>query len=181
MNPNLVVRTLLAALLFGLNQTPVTTQSNVSTKSPIILEATNVIHGLGHYVGKTLLIRLREDGTVEWEKDLDAYKREKHVSKISAESMKSIRERLNEIDQSSFAGNMGPYATYVDTWVELKIHLASKEQVKDFTVENPWPSRIRKPVPQPVQQLLCELDRLRSSFVGEELEAGCKDEPPPRK
>ena len=128
MNPRLVTKTLLTAFLFSLNQTPVTSSPS---ESAVILEATNIIHGVGHHVDKTLLVRLRGDGTVEWEKYVGATKSEKHVAKLSTEDTKSIRERLNSIDQASFTGNMGPYAGYVDTWVELKIHLASNERVKD--------------------------------------------------
>jgi len=175
MRTSLRVGILLAVLLSVSGQSVAPIQSAPPAPSPIILEATNVVHDAG-YVATTLLVRLREDGTFEWERNLDARKREKRVAKVSAEVVQSTRRRLNALDQSSFTGIMGPYGIYVDTLVELKIHLANNEYVRDFIMRNPWPGTFdSKPMPAPAKELLCELRRLRAFVSGEQLPADCKD------
>ena len=94
--------------------------------------------------------------------------------------MKAIRERLNAIDLRAFTTSMGPFATYTDTFVELKIHLASEQQNKDFTLQNPWPCDLpscsdlpKKNVPADVKAILCEISSLRSSLSGEPPLAPC--------
>jgi hypothetical protein len=73
MRTTLRMDTIVALLLSVSGQSVPATQPVSPAPSPVILEATNIIHGVGHYVGKTLLIRLRADGTVEWETNLDSY------------------------------------------------------------------------------------------------------------
>ena len=182
MNLDQVMRILLATILFCPNSISARTRSNGRNESTVVLEATNIIHGIGHYVGKTLLVRVREDGTVEWEKDLDAFKRERHVKKLSPEDVDSIRGHLNLIDQSLFSANMGPFATYTDTFVELRVHLASNKQAKNFVLQNPWPcslpscsQKAKKEMPVEVRALLCEISSLRSSLAREEPLLSCAE------
>lgn len=154
--------------------------SSATSQSPVVLEATNTIHGVGNYTDKTLWVRLHDDGTIEWEENLDAVKRKKHISKISKSEVDSVKSRLESVDQKQLDKKMGPYAGYIDTSVELTIHLATSTGSSDFVLINPWGSKEKHwsrviPMSQDVRAIVCEISRLRNRLSQQPIDPACED------
>jgi len=86
------------------------------------------------------LVRLRNDETVAWEENLGVINRKKHETKLSKDDVTAITQRLGLIDQGLRKPKMGRYATYVDTSVDLEIHLTTEKGTMDLRILNPWQS-----------------------------------------
>ena len=152
------------------------------TSSGVVFEATNE---LTQFNGRTarLLVRLTDDGKVEWDKYVRRNVWEPQTSSISAERLSEIRRTLNSIDTSQLHGVMGPYHIYVDTSVELQIHMAARQGEVTFSVRNPWsPSVIptRKLMPKEVRAVVCEIDGLHAQVAGDPVDQMCKESTSPR-
>jgi hypothetical protein len=157
------------------------------TNSPngvLILESTNNIYGMG---GKDsqLLIRLKQDGTVEWDEPVLQKPRGRgyklRVASIPREETTSISNRLAGLTKDSFPAKMGPYGSYTDTWVELQIRIRTSSGIVAFSVLNPWLCRLpscsmgkSKPIPVDVKAIICEVSKLRAQLAGEPFDPMCK-------
>src|ERR1700722_20021937 len=123
---SLIVLGMCIALSFCAN---IAAQTN-NSDAALLLESTNNTYGIG---GKDthLLVRLKQDGTVEWDESVrqkargGAYKRK--ISSISAEQVTSIGNRLAVLNKDSFRAKMGPYNSYTDTSVELQMRMLTSK------------------------------------------------------
>ena len=149
-------------------------QSGVS--SPIvILEATSTMHGIGGYENKLLLVRLTDDGKVEWDKLVGSQVSERETSSVSAEVVSNIERALKNVDESLFRGKMGPYYVYVDTSIELQVRMTASSGQVTFLVTNPWsPGIVRKPMPNDVKTVVCEISRLHAQVANTPVNQMCK-------
>jgi hypothetical protein len=155
-----------------------------NSKSALLLESINNIYGIG---GKDtqLLVRLKQDGTVEWEESVwqkplgRTYQRK--ISPISPEQVISIGNRLAVLNKDSFRAKMGPYNSYTDTSVELKVRMLTSKGIVAFSVFNPWLCTLpscsmgkTKPIPEDVKAVICEVQKLRARLAGEAVDPMCK-------
>jgi hypothetical protein len=154
--------------------------SALYAKAPdLVVEATSVLHGI--YSANLLFIRLTSDGKVEWDEYLSWNKTKRNSAMISPEELSPIQQRLDAIDKSAIKPQMGPYATYTDTVVELNIGLATPNGVVRFVVINPWTSDLPplrdsrvKPMPAEIKSVVCEIWNLHAKFIKTEGEPLCK-------
>lgn len=149
----------------------------------VVLEATNTIHGMFGHQDKHLLVRLTDDGKVEWDKAV-GNGWEHQTSSVSADQLSEIEHVLNSIDESLIRGKLGPYNIYVDTSVELRIRMASGQKEVTFLVTNPWGSDLpsttnRKPMPEIVKTIVCQIDRLHAQVSNTPVQQMCKVTTPP--
>jgi hypothetical protein len=90
-------------------------QVQSAASSPqVVLEATNTTRGIGGYKNESLLVRLTDDGKVQWDKvEWDKlgrqYARERQVSTVSAEMVSEIKHALITVDDSRVRSKMEPY------------------------------------------------------------------------
>jgi hypothetical protein len=128
----------------------------------VVLDATCITRGVGGHKIQYLLARLTDDGKVEWDKYVgNAWERQ--TSSVTAERLSEIQRTLGSIDKSLFHGAMGPYNVYIDTSVELQVHMAARQEEVTFSLMNPWPPSempSRKPMPKDVKAVVCEIDKL---------------------
>jgi hypothetical protein len=158
-------------------------QTNGSN-SVLILESTNNIYGMG---GKDsqLLVRLKQDGTVEWDEPVlqkplgREYKL--RVASIPREQVTSISKRIAALNKVSFPAKMGPYRSYTDTSVELQVRILTSSGSVAFSVLNPWLCTLpscsmgkSKPIPEDVKVVICEVSKLRAQLAGEPTDPICK-------
>jgi hypothetical protein len=180
----LLLLALRACFLLGLLESA-DAQTN-SSQQILVLESTNTIfYGDGHK-DVQLLVRLTQNGKVQWEepvwqKQLGlSYKR--RVASISPEQVGAIKERLDRIGRNSFHTKIGPYNTYTDTSVELRLRVHTSAGSLAFTVINPWPrdppysSSKTKPLPTDVRAVICEASRLRAQLAGEPVPPMCESQ-----
>jgi len=158
--------------------TPINSQPQVPSPT-VVLEATNTIDGIGGYQNTSLLVRLTDDGKLTWDKWVgNAW--ESQVGSLTTEGISAIKRSLDAIDGSRMRDKMGPYHTYTDTSVELRVRLTTSQGVFAFTVMNPWscetPSCLtRKPLPKDVRTVVCAINRLRVEVVPDEpIDPMCK-------
>jgi hypothetical protein len=155
-----------------------------NSKPVLILESTNNIYGIG---GKDtqLLVRLKQNGTVEWEESVWQKPRgrtyQRKTSSISSEQVTSISNRLAVLSKDSFQAKMGPYNSYTDTSVELQIRMLTPTGSVAFSVLNPWLCTLpscsigkSKPIPEDVKAVICEAQKLRAQLAGEAVDPMCK-------
>jgi hypothetical protein len=146
----------------------------------VVLEATSKFDYNG-YQSQFLLVRLTDDGKVEWDKPVAPRASERQTSSVSAERVSEIKRTLDAVHLSSLHGSMGPYETLPDASVELRIHMTSEKGEVTFSVINPWvPSGARhcKRMPKNVKVVICEIDRLHSQLAGDPLNEICKPTKP---
>jgi hypothetical protein len=143
----------------------------------ILLEATSTLHGIGGYQSQLLLVRLTDDGKVEWDKLVGPRATERQTSSVSEERVSEIKRALGSIDESSLHGTMGPYHIYMDTSVELQIHMTVRKAEVAFSVMNPWPPTEfpgHKRMPKDVRVVVCEIDKLHAQVADIPVTAMCK-------
>jgi hypothetical protein len=154
--------------------------STAQTQPPasIVVEATNSIRGIGGYERKCLLVRLTSDGKVQWETTQWQKPNELHSTKIAAELVSAMTQRLDEIDPEAIQPKMGPYNVYVDTSVELLVSITTSKWKRQFSVSNPWPGRRPiKPLPKELKTVICEVSRLQAQVAEEPVEPLCAEVP----
>jgi hypothetical protein len=143
-------------------------QSQASSPN-VVLEVTSTNYGVGGHQDKRLLIRLTDDGKVEWDNWLgNNWKRE--TSAINAERVSEVQRALDGIDSTSVRNKkVGPYHIYMDNSVVLQIQMHVRQEQVTFSVINPWPSNmpseaehslIHKTMPKNVKVVVCEIDKL---------------------
>jgi hypothetical protein len=146
----------------------------------LILESTNTIYRMG---GKNsqLLIRLRQDGTVEWEEPRLDKSHKLRTASIPPEQVASISKRLAALKKDTFRAKMGPYRTYTDTSVELQIRTMTSSGSVAFLVLNPWLCQLpscsmgnSKPMPKDVKTVICEVSELHAQLAGGSVDPMCK-------
>lgn len=149
-------------------------QSRVA--SPIIvLEVTTTNSGIGGYRDKHMLVRLTDDGKVEWDKPVGQQAWERQTSSVSAELVFDIERTLMAVDESLIRGKMGPYFVYVDTSVELQVQMTARQGEVTFLVMNPWSSRlVKKPMPKDVKTVVCEISMLEARVANTPIDRMCK-------
>jgi hypothetical protein len=147
----------------------------------VVLEATSMTRNQGAEI-QYLLVRLTDDGRVEWDKYVGkAWERQS--SSVSAERVSEIQRTLDSIDKGLLHGAMGPYHVYEDTSEELRIQMAARQGEVTFSVTNPWrepgmPSRKR--MPKEVGVVVCEIDGLYAQVAGVPVEPMRKASPSPQ-
>jgi hypothetical protein len=140
----------------------------------VVLEASNITRSQGEEM-RYLLVRLTDDGKVEWDKYVgNAWQRQ--TSSVSAERVSKIERTLDSIDKSQLHGAMGPYYVYEDTPVELRIQLAARLGEVTFSVTNPWSEAgtRRKRMPKEVRVVVCEVDGLYAQVASVSVDPMCK-------
>lgn len=148
-------------------------QSGVSTPN-VVLEATSTTHGIGGVGNKLLVVRLTDDGKVEWDKLVGPQESERQTSTVSAEVVSDIERTLKAVDQSLFRGKMGPYYVYIDTSDDLQIRMTARSGKLTFLVTNPWsPGTIHKPMPRDVKTVLCEISKLHAQVANAAVNQMC--------
>src|SRR3984957_9367583 len=149
-------------------------QSGASTPA-VVLEATNTTHGIGGHENKLLVVRLTDDGKVEWDKPVGLHVSERQTSSVSAEVVSDIVRSLKAVDQSLFRGRLGPYYLYIDTSDELQVRVAAGPRDLTFLVINPWPSGIvQKTMPPDVKTVVCEISKLHAQVTNTAVDQMCK-------
>jgi len=140
----------------------------------VVLEGINAIHGFGEHQADRMLVRLTDDGKVQWDKWVgNTWKRQ--ISSVSVERMSEIRRSLDTVDQSQLRAKMGPYHRYVDTSVELHIRMATSRGELVFSVLNPWWNDIpSKPIPKDMKTVVCEISRLHAQVAKESVDHMCE-------
>jgi hypothetical protein len=147
--------------------------------SPIVvLEATSTVHANNAYRDQFLLVRLTDDGKVEWDKPVVPRGSERQTGSVSAEQVSEIKRTLDAIHGSSLHGSMGPYGIYEDASEELQIKMTTKKGAVTFSVINPWvssdESRHHKRMPKDVRAVVCEIDRLHAQVADVPVKEVCK-------
>src|SRR5208337_1704957 len=181
-------KVLLIGVSMGASLLACSRRPSVPPDPQVIIEATSTVHGIGDYVDTEMWVRLKDDGSVEWEDEgweqkVGAYTDNKYAKKISVEDAIAVRQRLLMIDASQLQKRMGPYAVYVDTSSELNVHLFTSKGMTDVTLVNPWASATSRykgaPIQQmtlPVKSIVCEVSRLRHRLTPQPVDEIC--EPP---
>ena len=169
----------------GLSLLACSRRPSVPFEPQVILEATSTVHG-SEYVDVELWVRLKDNGSVEWEErewqeNLIVYTHKKFAKKIPVEDAIAIRQRLLMIDASQLQERMGPFASYVDTSVELKVHIPTPKGNVDIVLDNPWQSLskrykawVLKPMTPPVKSIVCEVSRLRNRLTPQPVDEICE-------
>jgi hypothetical protein len=146
----------------------------------IILEAREVIHGIGGIQSDGLMIKLTNDGKAEWEEYVGRGRNKKQMKTgtISADEVAAIKQHLDGLDKSVLKPQMGPYATYIDTWNEVSVQLLSEEKTVRLSISNPWAAdsaaqRKDRPMPKEVRTIICEIDKLRVELTLEPARIAC--------
>jgi hypothetical protein len=149
-------------------------QSRVA--SPIVvLEVTTTNSGIGGYHDKHMLVRLTDDGKVEWDRPVGPQAWERLTSSVSAELVYDIERTLKAIDESLIRRKMGPYYVYVDTSVELQVQMTARQGEVTFLVMNPWSSRlVKKAMPKDVKTVVCEISMLQARVANTPIDRMCK-------
>ncbi len=161
---------------------PQTPAGPKTEQAAALLEAVNINHGIGHHTDTTLWVRLKSDGSVEWETHVDAGRHSKHSAVIAPSTLADIKQRLDSINLSAIEQQSGPFATYVDTFDELKIYVVSKTDHKMVTLANPWGStNLRKLgrekiMSQDVKKLFCTVDLIRNRVANDSLDSACAND-----
>lgn len=188
MSVNSLAKTALIGVTMGLSLLACSRRPSVPPEPQVILEATSTVHGIGDYVDVELWVRLKDDGSVEWEETkweenqgVFTPGKKKFAKGIPVEDAIAIRQRLTMIDASQLQERMGPYAVYVDTHAELKVHLATSKGMIDLTLVNPWASATRRYKGAPIQEMtpsvksiVCEVSRLRHRLTPQPLDEICE-------
>jgi hypothetical protein len=157
-------------------------QQSIPEKRFSLIEAVNVNHGLRNRNTPTLLLRLRSDGYAEWETFAGTGKSKIYSRVILEPVLRDVKQRLDSIDQAALEQQSGPFATYVDTFDELKMDFVSKSGRKIVTLANPWGSEElqklghEKTMSADVKKLFCTIDLLRNSLAGSDIDSACKNE-----
>jgi len=109
------------------------------------------------------------------------HKEKKFAKEIPLEDAVAIRQRLVMIDASQLQGRMGPFATYVDTQVELRVHFLAQKGPLDLTIINPLESRTRRykfrplpDMPEAVKEVFCEVSHLRNRLTTQPVDEICE-------
>lgn len=151
-------------------------QSRVSPPV-VVLEAISTIHGIGGHNDVQMLVRLTDDGKVEWDKWVGKTLK-RQSSSLTNERMSEVKRSLDAIDQSGLHPNMGPYYVYVDTETELRIRMATSRGELTFSVLNPWSEGlVNKPMPKNVKAVVCEISRLSARVAKEPIDHLCETPP----
>ena len=140
-------------------------------RKDLLIEATQTIHGIGNYREQHLWVRLMKDGSLEWEESGSPFSgkpNQTHSSQISAKRVAAIEEDLNSTDWTGSRGRMGPYNGYVDSSVEIQVHLVTGTGDHQFVVINPWPYRALKALPAKLKHTLCQLQIVRAQASGQD-------------
>jgi hypothetical protein len=170
------------ALIFGSLAGSQTPPRSETLRPLVLLEAVNIIHGVGHHTHTTLWARLRSDGSIEWETYANAERSAKHSTVIPHSVLATIKQRLDSINLSEMEEQSGPFATYVDPFVELKIDVASKTDHKMVTLVNPWGStNLRKlgrekTMSPDLKKLFCTVDLIRNRVANDSLDSACAND-----
>lgn len=145
------------------------------TPPAIVLEVTNTHRGMG-YEDKSLLVRLTEDGKIEWDKWKAPRVVERQAGSVSANAVSEIQRALNTVDQSLFRSKMGPYCGYSDTFDELQVRMKTKTGPLEFLLINPWSSGMPlKSMPTDVRIVFCEIDALYAQNAKYPVDQACKN------
>jgi hypothetical protein len=146
----------------------------------VVLEATKVIHSNGSSY-EELLVRLMNDGKVEWDARIGDQKDVRRATTITSEQVTSIQQALDATNRGGLHEKMGPYYGNTDIWGELRFRIGSPNGEFRFSVINPWPGERKiKPLPQKVKSIICEASKLRSKIAEEPLDKMCESGQPSR-
>jgi hypothetical protein len=142
------------------------------SSSTLVLEATNTMRGIGGYKNTLLLVRLSDDGRLEWDKYVGNAS-QRHVGSLPIQRVSAIKTSLDAVDGSRMRGTKGPFHTYADTSNALRVRLATSHGVVAFTLINPWSCKVpscltRKPLSKDLKTVVCEIERLRAEVVRDE-------------
>lgn len=151
----------------------------VAARSAPLIEATQINSGIGNYKGQYLWVRLKKDGSLEWQEPASPFSREankSHSSRVDAKRAALIESDIKSVDWAKFVGTLGPYYRYVDSGVEIQFRLVTSTGEHSFTVINPWPHWTQlKPMPAEIKRTICELQILRAQVSEEKVYAACED------
>jgi len=140
-----------------------------ASSSSVVLEATNFRTGF-KLREKELLVRLTNDGTVEWDESVRDSKYARRVGTISSQEVEDIRKSLDAIDKRGIRPKMGPYYYVLDVRDELRLRVETAKGGLRFSVKNPWSGLgAAKPVPTEVRLIICEASELRTKMTAEPL------------
>jgi hypothetical protein len=112
---------------------------------------------------------------VQWETTQWQKPNELHSTKIDAQLVSAITQRLDAIDPEAIQERMGPYNRCVDTSAELFIRINTPKWKRQFSVINPWTHWPLKPVPKEVKAVICEISRLQAQVAQEPVEPMCAE------
>ena len=144
------------------------------TSNSVILEASSTMHGMGGYKEKHLVVRLGNDGKVEWQAPRWGKPNELHSNTIAADRVLAIMERLGQVDPEMIQSKMGPFEIYTDTSIDLPITVKTPKWGRQFLVINPWPGKMtRKPLPKDLKIVICAISQLRAQMAGEPASTMC--------
>lgn len=147
-------------------------QSQLSGRR-VVLEATELSTGF-KLRDKKLLVRLTNDGNVQWDESAGNSKYERRVAMISRNEVIEIQRNLDAVDKTGIHGKMGPYSYEVDTRDLMRLRIASPDGERHFSVIDPWSNLgVFKPLPNELKLIICEASKLRAKMAKEPLEKIC--------
>jgi hypothetical protein len=140
----------------------------------VVLEATRIHHGMGQEAS-WLLVRLTEDGKIEWDEWKKFPASERHAGSVSASMVSEVQRVLDSADQSAFRPQMGPYYIYIDTSDELQVRMKTKTGPVEFQLINPWSDGLsqQKPMPTDVKIVFCMIDALNAKNARHPIDETC--------
>lgn len=174
--PSLIIGTLFCAI-------PNNSQSQVSAPT-VVLEATSTEYESDGSHRTRLLVRLRDNGKLEWDNWVGwlGRVRKRQIGSVTIEEVSAIKQSLNAIDRSRLRDKMGPYYRYTDTSVELRVRLTNSHGELRFTVINPWTCAsclAREPLPKDVKAVVCAINGTRAKVAPDEpIDPICKASDP---
>jgi hypothetical protein len=151
-----------------------------STSPAVILEAISTFNGLGADQDKHLLLRLRADGRLDWDK-VAGYVWERQTSFVNERVVSDVERALDTVRLGSVRGAMGPYFIYEDSSVEIQVQMTARKREITFLAINPWwDVRARKHMPKDLKTVICEINSLRALVASDSVDQLCKGGEPLR-
>jgi hypothetical protein len=146
----------------------------------VVLDVTEIHYGIGQKAER-LLVRLTEDGRIEWDEWKAFPASERHTGLVSANVVSEVQHALNTVDQSLFRPQLGQYYVYTDTFDELQVRMKTKTGPVEFRLINPWSHGTpQMPMPTDVRTVFCEIDTLYSKNANHPVDEACKTNDSPR-
>jgi len=125
--------------------------------------------GVDHWSVTTLFLQLEDDGTVEWEDWAGrGDKGPRKTAHLADDQWSKFKTALLSTNSQHFTKEMGPFAVYTDSGVDLKIEASLPSLPKSFVVQNPFPCGLPScgypapKMPTEVQQFLCTAEQIRN-------------------
>ncbi len=146
---------------------------SMASPPSLVLEASETIHSQGADETR-LLLRVLNDGTVEWDDYANESWRLRRRS-VTSDQVVRTQRLLAGVNVADLRDNLGPYYEYVDTNVAVVVTFQSAIDRFSFTMRNPWTGLfVNRAMPAEVRAITCEIDGYRHRLVKTESDLQCR-------